>query len=797
MRIFSLTGICMMLCMTSTFAYEAPGIDAPVGAEVYIVIFEEPGALHYSGGVAGLAGTADVLKRRTRNAGANPDVRAYRDHLEGVVQSYSGQMNAALGRSVTPLLTYTVRNSGVAVALTASEAQHVSQMPGVLEVRKDEMYELVTDAGPQWIGADEIWNGAATPDSMPNFGEGVVVGVLDTGVNMDHPSFSDMPEDAYTFVNPFGDGVFIGACTNSSETEGVEFICNNKLIGAWDFADAVTAESDGPEDNQGHGSHTASTATGNAIAGPIPFNGGSYPAPGISGVAPHANLITYDVCFETCPGSSILAAIAQALLDGVDVVNFSISGGNAPWGDADRGFLDLTGNGTLVNASAGNTTPTVPDPVGNVNHRGPWVNTIANQTHNRVNSNPVSVIGGPGSLQDMYGLLPDLNNFVSDVTAPVIYAGDLDAGNFEGCNAWPGGNEFTGAVALIMRGSCNFTVKILNAEAAGAVAVIVFNHEAGGILPTVMALSGMTTVPSLMIGHNDGLAVVDYLNSAIDAGEGVTEVLMTQTTSRAIIDSVGSIIASSSLRGPNNTFSVTKPDLGAPGTNILAAYADNFGPPPQFNFISGTSMASPHSAGSSALLKSIHPDWTPAQIKSALMMTARAGFNEAGGPAHPDIEGSGTIDLAKAALAGLVMDESFDDFLAANPATGGDPATLNLASMRANGCNGTCSWSRTVCSALDVESIWSVNNNPIAGYDVAVVPDAFELAPAGALLKGGFEDEGVASSCQTMTVTVTINDQQLVTDGAMIFDQITLSENGAQSPDLKMTISFLPTGVEP
>jgi hypothetical protein len=784
MRTISLTGICMMLCAVSAFAYQAPGNSAPAGSEVYIVTFEEPGALRYDGGLANLPATSGILRSRTRNAGANPDVAAYRDHLDSVLDSYAGQMGAELGRGVEPMLRYSVRSTGMAVALTASEAQQLAGMPGIIDVRKDVTYELDTDAGPQWIGADKIWDGSSTPDAMPNFGGGVLVGVLDTGVNMDHPSFSDSPEDGHTYVNPLGSGNFIGAC------DGVTFVCNDKLIGAWDFADPF-GEADGPEDSNGHGSHTASTAVGNFLTGPFidGSTGNIFDAPSMSGVARHANLITYDVCVATCPGASIQGGIDQAIMDGVDILNFSISGGTSPWNDNDRGFLDLFGNGTLVNASAGNLPAGDTDPTGDVGHRGPWVMTVANQTHNRVNSNAVSAVGGPGNLQDMYGLLGVLDAFGGmDLTAVGIYAGNVDPGNFEGCTAWPGGNEFTGAIALVSRGSCNFSVKIDNAAAAGAVGVLVYNNQS--LLPIVMGGIETTTIPSLMLGQANGEALRDYLTS--NPG---TMVMMSGTAIRSIMDEVGSFISSSSLRGPNN-FDVTKPDVGGPGTNIFAAYADNIGPAPQFNFLSGTSMSSPHSAGSSALLKSIHPDWTPAEIKSALMMTARSGFNEAGDPANPDIEGSGTIDVSKAANAGVVMNENFDNFLAANPATGGDPATLNLASMRSGDCDGTCEWTRTVCSTLDVATSWSIGHQPAAGYSVSVNPDAFELTPSETILDGGFEDAGAAGSCQTFNVSVTINDTQLVTDGVLIFDQIILSENGALSPDLKLTITFLPTGID-
>lgn len=800
MRNILLTGILAMLSITWAYAYEVPGADAPDGAEVYIVTFGETGALNYTGGIPELKGTEKIIKGREKNAAANPDVRAYRAHLDDVLENYGTQFESALGRSVTPLIRYTVRRVGMAVLLTASEAQHVAGMPGVVEVRKDQMYELDTDAGPQWIGAEAIWSGTGTPDSMANFGEGVIVGVLDTGVNMDHPSFSDSPEDGHTYVNPLGSGTFIGDCDAT-------FVCNDKLIGAYDFVDAVTAEDDGPEDGNGHGSHTASTAAGNLITAPPAFidgdTGNEFAAPSISGVARHANLITYDVCFDTCPGSALIAGIEQAILDGVDVINYSISGGNNPWLDLDRDFLDAVASGIVVNASAGNLPLGDVDPTGDVAHRGPWTNTVANQTHNRVNSNGVSAVGGPAELQDMYGLLGVLDAFGGmDVTEISIYGGDIDdGGNFEGCLPWTGqyAADFSDRIVLVSRGSCNFSVKIDEAAAVGAAAVLVFNNQS--VLPIVMGGIETTTIPSLMIGQPDGEALRDY----ITANPG-TMVTMSGTAERSIIDGVGSFINSGSLRGPvggpldnnPNPFAVTKPDIGGPGTNIFAAFEDDIGPAPQYTFLSGTSMSSPHAAGASALLKSIHPDWTPPEIKSALMMTARTGFDEAGNPANPDIEGSGTIDLSKAALAGLVMHETFDNFLAANPATGGEPSTLNLASMRSIDCFGSCSWTRTVCSTLDAESTWEASAGPSSGYTVSVNPPLpFDLLPSGVVGKTGFESgETATSSCQDITVTVSITDQGLVDAEEFVFNQITLSETGALSPDLKLTVSVLPTSTD-
>ncbi|HKJ18585.1 MAG TPA: PA domain-containing protein, partial [Xanthomonadales bacterium] len=443
--------------------------------------------------------------------------------------------------------------------------------------------------------------------------------------------------------------------------------------------------------------------------------------------------------------------------------------------------------GILVSASAGNNGPGA----STVGHRGPWIMTVANQTHNRLNKNDVSVNGGPAGLQDMWGQLGAENNFNGmDVNDEILWAGAIDAANFEGCNAWPGGNEFDGSIALISRGGCPFADKVTNAEAAGAVAVIVFNHLSD--IPFSMGGIEAASIPSLMIGTGDGEALRDH----IIANPG-TMVTMEAASQYLFDDNLGSWANSGTSRGPNN-FDVTKPDLGGPGTNIFAAYADNLGPPPQYAFLTGTSMSSPHAAGAAALVKAVHPDWSPAEIKSAMMMTSHSGLDEFGDPANPDIEGSGTIDLEKAALAGLIMDENFDNMLAANPATGGDPATLNLPSMRSGDCNGVCSWTRTVCSTLDVATNWTIITPSPGGWSMDVPgPNQIDLAPAGQLQATGFEDdEGATSSCVSFTVEATVTDPALVTANEWIFSQITLIDNTTGSPDLKMTVSIVPTGID-
>src|SRR5690606_11500707 len=185
-----------------------------------------------------------------------------------------------------------------------------------------------------------------------------------------------------------------------------------------------------------------------------------------------------------------------------------------------------------------------------------------------------------------------------------------------------------------------------------------------------------------------------------------------------------------SSRGPVNSLpDLIKPDVTAPGVDIFAAYAN----PSDFNFVSGTSMSSPHNAGAAALMMALYPDWTPAEIQSAMMSTAlTSGVLKEDGvtPATPFDMGSGRVDLSVAALAGLVLDETKANYQAANPNTGGDPKTLNTASMGNSACATSCSWTRTFGSTLDAAQEYDVSVTMPAGFTATVTPNNFKI-PAG------------------------------------------------------------------
>jgi len=605
---------------------------------------------------------------------------------------------------------YDVILNAVSVELSVEEALKLQSMEGIRKVLKDQDYTYNTDAGPAWIGAGAVWDGTATPDALGTKGEGILVGIIDTGINFDHPSFSDTPADGYTYN---WDGDYLGVCAPDGDPDYAD-ACNDKLVGAWSYTGDAPSETVTPEDSDGHGSHTASTVAGNTVT--TDFYGSVMT---ISGVAPHAQIVAYDVCYPTatggaCAGEDSVAAIQQAILDGVDVINYSISGGENPYSDAvELAFLEATNAGVTVSTSAGNSGPTAET----VAHRSPWLLSTAATTHNRKFTSFVNF-----SNTEYRGIstLPGEIPFTADVVnSPVKFGGEDN--NPLGC-ADPGytDNFYDGAIALVKRGTCTFTEKIQTAAAAGASGVLIFTNTNP---PGAMSVSG-TTIPGVMldIPGTMGDAIAAWIAGATD------DTVSISAFGADYSDDYADIMANFSSRGPNNTFDVLKPDIAAPGVAILAAVADGVVEPGseiELNLLQGASMASPHDAGAAALLTALHPDWTPAEIKSALMLTAYDGLlkEDKVTPADPFDIGAGRVQLELAGLTGLVMDETYDNYVAADPAKGGDVRTLNTPSVYNSTCVGECSWTRTFKSVADLPATYIAD----APAFVTVTPATFTI----------------------------------------------------------------------
>ena len=731
------------------------------GPQTYIVMFRDAPLATYKGGVAGIAAPA--------RKGASIDAQSasalqYVDYLEARQDAYQASIEQALGRALSVDFRMQHALNAIVATMTPQEAEAVARMPDVALVDSNRHVPLDTDVGPGLIGATNVWAGIpryfGTAASSAR-GEGVVVGIIDSGINFGSPSFAATdPNDGYVHVNPNGTGVFLGTCATGGEDAGR---CNDKLIGGYDFVCGAPGnqcgvagirEEPGFGDTNGHGSHTASTAAGNNRT--QVFNGATVT---FSGVAPRANVIAYDVCYTDaqnrglCPGVSSAAAVNQAIQDGVDVINFSIGGGVSPWNDiVSQAFLNATEAGIFVAASAGNSGPG-PATLGHVE---PWTTASAAAQHGRGSYGLNMTVTGPTNPPPANLQAIALNPATGGVEAgpmpstPVIVSPGIDTTN-DGCAAFPAGT-FTGAIAVVRRGTCGFYNKAFNAQSAGAVAVVIANNAAGALLPSVApnpAGSPPVTVPAFGALQADANALRDYAA----ANPGVTASLAS-----VVIPNVADALAAFSSRGPSN-FDLLKPDITAPGVNVLAAYAGTTitGFENLITTISGTSMASPHTAGAAALMRQLHPTWTVMEIKSALQLTATDSvlLQDQVTPANPHAGGAGRVQVDVAARSSLVLGETRARFLAANPATGGSPAQLNLASLLSANCPTTCTFTRTVRSAFSRRHTWQVS---ATGLNMTVSPRTFTLNPG-----------------QTQQITVTVNNTGAPADGTYRFGRLEFS----------------------
>ncbi len=701
------------------------------GRYVYLIEFAEPGLLEQH-----RQQRSDNEKFSLQTA----PMQAALSSLQASQQQHIQSASQVLGRSLDVSHYYLVTNSGIATRLSPAEASQLSRLPGVAAVERERVYEINTYRGPEFIGAGGLWDGSASPGNQPLQGEGMIAAIIDTGIVINHPSFANDAVCGHG-MGEVGDKLLSALDCASTDTSGM---CNGPS----------------PHDSHSHGSHVSSTVAGNRLdssASPPPLAD-------ISGVAPCAHVRSYNSCpGGSCPGGQLQAAMNSVLLHAdVDVMNYSISGGRSPWNDNDRRKLDLVDADIFVAASAGNTSAQIPNPYGQVAHLGPWLMSVANSSHDGELAHPMSLDGGPGDIPGLPGVGPELT---SDLTAPLRWAGDVAGADVEGCSAFPPGT-FNGEVALIIRGNCDFATKITNARNAGADFVVVYNNLPGA--PIVMGGLEGTTIPSVMVSLSDGQALIDAL-------DGDTASLTALAGLQAYgFPGGGDVLSGGSLVGPTPAplHNLQKPDITAPGTNIYAAGTPAGG----YTYMSGTSMSSPHLAGAAVLMRQARPAWTPLEIKSALQMTASGGGFKPDGTSAWDADdvGHGRTQVSLAANAGLVMDETFDNFLAANPAQGGDVRTLNLPALREMDCTPSCSWTRTVRNTLDAPSSWSVSSAFHSGdFTVTVSPDNFTLS-------------GDDTETQELTVTISPVGNQ---SANIHFGELVFSEASDQSPDLHWTLA--------
>ncbi|MEK7788147.1 MAG: S8 family serine peptidase, partial [Chloroflexota bacterium] len=427
----------------------------------------------YEGGIAGLPATSPNITGAGQLDVNSPESQLYLSYL--AEQQSTFEVNAKQKISQAIITNhYDVILGGVSMLVPASQVEQVAGLPGVEAVYLDELLQIETDRSPAFIGAPTAWNDLGGQESA---GEGVIVGVLDTGIWPEHPSFSDPDPSGKPYAAPPPPPVGTRACQFGSVVPGdTVFTCNNKLIGArrsmatyQAFIPLLPGEFLSARDDNGHGTHTASTAAGNAgvAASIFGVSRGT-----ISGIAPRAHVIMYKVCGDAgCFGSDSAAAVQRAIRDGVNVINFSISGGTNPYSDAvELAFLDAYTAGVFVAASAGNSGPGADT----VAHRGPWVTTVAASTTDRAFKNTVTLSGAGGATLSIRGT--SLTGGASAQT-PVVDAGGAPT-NDPLCLSSTADGAFAGKIVICRRGGNGRVEKGFNVLQRGAAGMILYNQAA-------------------------------------------------------------------------------------------------------------------------------------------------------------------------------------------------------------------------------------------------------------------------------------------------------------------------------
>jgi subtilisin family serine protease len=616
-----------------------------------IVKLQDDPVVSYRGTIQGLAATSRDAPGAAPPSRGGPAIQAYRAHL---AQKHAA-FEAAAGLAV-PAARVTHRFDivlgGIAMRVPEDQVAKVAQLPGVTAVYRDPRLRLHTDTSPRFIGATTVWGRLQGHERA---GEGIIIGVLDTGVWPEHPSFADPDASGKPYPpppTPAAQCAFAGGAN-----PGPSFTCNHKLIGAYRFMatyDECVAADDcelggdftSARDSDGHGTHTASTAAGN---GKVESQVFGIDRKHISGIAPRAHVIAYKVCGpDLCFGSDAIAAVQQAILDGVDVINFSIGGGIDPYNDVvELVFRDAYAAGVFVAASAGNEGPAADT----ASHRGPWVTSVAASTENRSFQTTLSLVGAGDAGLRLTGV-----SITPGITTPGPVV--IDGGDPFCDQATP--VDLAGKIVVCERGGASGRLeKSFNAGQRGAAGMILVNGVEGQEL-----LTDSHSIPSVHIAKASADALRDFL---------MTHANVTATFPISVArNAQGDVVAQFSSRGgTTSTLGISKPDITAPGVQILAAQTphplDPANPADQlFQAIAGTSMSSPHLAGAAALLKDLHPEWTPGQIKSALMTTASTETlvkDDGVTPFTPFDAGSGRVDLKAAQSPGLTFDVPASDYV--------------------------------------------------------------------------------------------------------------------------------------
>jgi len=526
---------------------------------------------------------------------------------------------------------YSIVLNAIAVKLNGHSMTHLLNAPGASWIVYDYLFQEEMNRSPTLIGAPTLWNAVG---GQSNAGAGVKIGIIDTGIDQTHPFLTD---NSLPALAGFPKCDAIDSAVGIADTQ-----CNfvsNKVIVAKVFETRTSFDGHAAQE---HGTHVSGIAAGvaNTCA---PF----VPACNLSGIAPKAYLGNYNVFPGNVLSASshdIAKAVEAAVADGMDVLNLSLGGGAKPNDVLVNAVNSAVDAGVVVAIAAGNSGPGP----GSVQSPGiaDKVITVGASTNPHFIGIPVTVtaLGSPFG-----AAIGQFANFAPSVTATYVVTTPTN-----GCN--PISQNLAGEIALIARGACTFTTKVRNAQNAGAIGVIVYNSQQGD--PVAMSQDGTIPVPTIsavMVSHTKGLAMAAIAPAMVTVDGTSPQEFFTDGSSADILASFSSIgppILQTPGVGLGQPQDKIKPDVVAPGVNVYSSIP-SFGcaSPPCFAFFQGTSMATPHVAGSAALLIQLHPNWSPEQVKSALVNSAHRpvkSFSSGNPLNNPMVRGGGRIDLAAA-----------------------------------------------------------------------------------------------------------------------------------------------------
>lgn len=742
----------------------------------YIVQLQDQPAASYTGGISGLPATqpAQGAAFDFRAAGVQNYVNYLGDRKAEVLATVAG----------APVIAqYDVVLNGFAAMLTDAEVMTLKSNPNVADVQADAPRHLDTVSTQRFLGLSApggLWSQVGSGSLLK--GENLIIGVIDGGIWPENPAFADRVDgNGVPTFDPSGllaytsaPASFTGGCVAGEGFDPAQH-CNNKLVGA-KFYNAGFLASNSPKNwsefysprdsnvgnngvstgHGGHGSHTASTAAGNTgvstmIAG-VPFGLAS-------GVAPRARVAAYKICWtyddptaidgtkatNSCFSTDSVKAIDDAVKDGVNVINYSISGSQTSSADVvELAFYRAALANVFVATSAGNSGP------GNaVAHISPWLTTVAASTHDR--KFEAEVVLGSGA--KYYGA----SSGVVPVASAALVRGE-DAG-MDGLDASlcysssPAAGQVlldpakvAGKVVICTRNGNARVDKSLAVLNAGGVGMVMADNG-GGIIAEAHS------VPTIHVTQADGNTIKAY---AVAPGATAALSAFYAGTQPA------PIMAGFSSRGPNQGDSnILKPDLTGPGVDIIASAtaaltpaqhaavaAGTLVPPAAYDSLSGTSMSSPHVAGLALLLRQAHPTWSPAAIKSALMTTSYSTLNDgvvgASNGLLPWSQGAGHVDPNKATNPGLVYDAGKADYVkyqckvnrtSVTPlsdcttiGTLDETYNLNLPSITAGAIQGSVTIQRKVTNVGGSSATYT-STASIAGFTPLVTPASLTIAP--------------------------------------------------------------------